>query len=377
MHFSNKISHTWTNIQYLLFPLLETQLGELSPLHKKLVSILELVRIEEYVPSYRFNLGRPSKDRSFMARSFIAKIVFKLPHTKQLVQYLKQDKQLREICGWQSIKDIPSESKFSRAFKEFANISLPDLVHKALIKEAYADEILGHVVKDSTPLEAREKPLKKGSAKDRKKLKDKRRSRKKRSGELNRRQKQLQENSLDRMLEDIPKFCDMGMKKSAQGYTEIWKGYKLHVAVDDSCIPLAAILTSASVNDCEVAIPLATKTNRVANNLYDLMDAAYDHPEIKEHSKSLGHIPIIDHCPSNQIQKMEKEAEKQRKKLLNFETAEDKRYKNRFAKERFNAQYKDFHGGRTILFRGHSKVFCHAMFGVLVFAASTMLNLIQ
>lgn len=377
MHFRNKISQAWTNIQYLLFPLLEKQIGELSPLHKKLTSILELVRIEEFIPCYRFNMGRPAKDRVFMARSYIAKIVFKLPHSKQLIQYLKQDEQLRAICGWQSIKDIPSESKFSRAFKEFANNSLPDRVHKALIKEAYRDEILGHVVKDSTPLEVREKHVTKSDAKDRKKLRDRERMRRKRKGGLNSREKQLQAESLEEMLEGIPIHCDMGMKKSAQGYTEIWKGYKLHVAVDDNCIPLAAIVTSASVNDCEVAIPLATKSNQVAHNVYDLMDAAYDHPEIREHSKSLGHIPIIDHCPCNQAQKTEKIAEKRRKKLLNFQTAEDIRYRNRFAKERFNAQYKDFHGGRTILFRGHSKVTCHVMFGVLVVAASTMLSLIQ
>ena len=51
-------------------------------------------------------------------------------------------------------------------------------------------------------------------------------------------------------------LIDKGMKKSAQGYTTIWKGYKVHAAVDDDCIPLAVIITSASLNDCEVAIPL-------------------------------------------------------------------------------------------------------------------------
>nr|MBA3237661.1 IS5/IS1182 family transposase [Parachlamydiaceae bacterium] len=74
---------------------------------------------------------------------------------------------------------------------------------------------------------------------------------------------------------------------------------------------------------------------------------------------------------------IEKEEEKNRKKILNFKTAEDKRYAERFPKERFNAMYKDFHGGHTLFYKGHSKVSCHVMFGVLTLVASTIINLIQ
>jgi hypothetical protein len=200
---------------------------------------------------------------------------------------------------------------------------------------------------------------------------------KKKNGELNRRQKQLNETNIDKMIEELPKSCDKGMKKSAQGYTTIWKGYKLHAAVEDHCVPLAVIVTSASVNDCEVAIPLAAKSNQVAKNFYDLMDAAYDHPEIKEHSISLGHVPIIDQCPHTAEQKTEKELEIERKKHLNFTTAEDRRYKRRLPKERFNALFKDYCGGRNIFYRGHAKVSCHVMFGVLALTASTLIKMLQ
>jgi hypothetical protein len=377
MSFRTTLSQYWFNVQSKLFPELEKDLGELDPQYKTLISILELVRIEQFIADTKFNNGRPPKDRAAIARAYIAKIVFKLPYTKQLVNFLKKNEQLRVICGWDFIRDIPSESKFSRAFQEFAISSLPEKVHQALIKNVYKDEIVGHVVKDSTAIEVREKHLKKDSAKNRKKTKDKERMRRIRLGELNNRQKQLKEKNLDKMIEQLPKQCDKGMKKSAQGYTTFWKGYKLHVAVDDNCIALAAIVTSASLNDCEAAIPLAIKSNQVAKNLYDLMDAAYDHPEIKEHSISLGHVPIIDTCPHNKAQKEEKEAERNRRKILNFKTAEDKRYKERFPKERFNALYKDYHGGRSIFFRGYQKVSCHVMFGVLVVTASTLINLIQ
>jgi Transposase DDE domain/Transposase domain (DUF772) len=376
MSFRQNLSQFWSNVQCRLFPLLEEDLGKLTPDHKKLAAILELVRIEEFIPSGEFNLGRPSKDRRAIARAFIAKIVFKLPYTKNLLKELKNDTRLKSICGWESFAKLPSESKLSRAFNEFSKLCLPERVHQALIKEVYKDQIVGHVVKDSMPLEAREKSLKKGTAQDRNKVKREKYKNKK-LGILTRRQKQLNESNVNIMEEELPKTCDKGMKKSAQGYTEIWKGYKLHAAVDDHCVPLAVIITSASLNDCEAAIPLAAKSNLVAKNFYDLMDAAYSHPEIKEHSISLGHVPLIDSCPHNEAQKIEKENEKNRKKILNFKTAEDKRYTERFSKERFNAMYKDFHGGRTLFYKGHSKVSCHVMFGILTLAASTIISLIQ
>jgi len=376
MSFRDSLSKFWNEIQFNLFPKLEADLGELTPEHKKLISILELIRIEDFIPRIRFAEGRPIKERNAIARANIAKIIFKFAHTKQLVKYLNKDKQLRGICGFDIYKKVPSEATFSRAFKEFANSSLPEKVHEVLIKEIYNDEIACNVVVDSTPLEVREKHIKKDSVKNRKIAKQAKRKAQK-SGELNRRQKQLIEEDLDKMIQDLPNLCDKGMKKDARGYTKIWKGYKLHAAVDDHCIPLAVLVTSASLNDCEAAIPLLSKSHKVANNFYHLMDAAYYHPEIREHSISLGCIPIIDQCPHSSKQKIEKEAEQDRKKLLNFQTAEDKRYKERLPKERFNAMYKDYNGGSNIFYRGHSKVSCHVMFGVLTLSAAIIIKLIQ
>ena len=79
----------------------------------------------------------------------------------------------------------------------------------------------------------------------------------------------------------------------------MWIGYKLHIDAGDGGIPLSCILTSASVNDSQVAIPLATMSAARVTNLYDLMDAAYDAAEIRAHSESLGHVPIIDVNPRN------------------------------------------------------------------------------
>ena len=56
-------------------------------------------------------------------------------------------------------------------------------------------------------------------------------------------------------------------------------------------------MTSASVHDSQVAIPLMKMTSSRVCYLYDLMDAAYDAGAIYDISRSLGHVTIIDRNP--------------------------------------------------------------------------------
>ncbi len=261
------ISSIASNIQYALL-VVQDHMGELSSDYKALVSILEFVRIEEFLPCTRFNFGRPLKDRKFIARAFVAKVVLKHTYTQSLIRELKANKQLRMICGWDEHSKIPLKSQFSRAFKEFAKSNLLEKVHQALIKKTYGDKIVGHLIKDSTPIIAREKALKKvGSSKDRKKMMNKKSLEDKKNG-TSRKQNQLKQN-LTEMIADLPTACDIGAKKSASGFRVVWKGYKMHVVVDDNCVPIAVITTSASLNDGEVAIPLAEKAKNLVSNFYD------------------------------------------------------------------------------------------------------------
>ena len=64
-------------------------------------------------------------------------------------------------------------------------------------------------------------------------------------------------------------------KRNAKGHQESWIGYKLHIDSADGEIPISCVLTSASVHDSQVAIPLASMTAAQVTNLYDLMDSAY------------------------------------------------------------------------------------------------------
>ena len=111
---------------------------------------------------------------------------------------------------------------------------------------------------------------------------------------------------LPEMLADLPRTCDVGVKRDAKGHQESWSGYKLHVDAADGGVPLSCILTSASLHDSQVAIPLATLTAARVTNLHDLMDSAYDAPEIRAHSESLGHVAIIDANPRSASRQLER-----------------------------------------------------------------------
>ena len=323
------LSQTWSAIQGTLFPWLDEQLGPTTEKQKKLIAILEVVRIEEFIASQFGEVGRPRKTRGQLARAFVAKAVYNLPTTRSLIECLQAEPALRRICGWDFPWEIPGESTFSRAFAEFANSELPVRAHNALIVKFYAGSIVEHTSRDSTPIEGREKPVKKSK----KKAKPKKRGRPKKGeepeSEPRRIEKQLSM-PLESMLADLPKACDVGCKKNAKGYMEIWIGYKLHIDTADGDIPLNFILTSASVHDSQVAIPLATETSSLVSSMYDLMDSAYDVPEVIDHSKSLGHVPIVDVNPRRNAElKQQLEDERKACKALGLEFPEKRRYKKR------------------------------------------------
>ena len=75
-----------------------------------------------------------------------------------LLDRLVTDVALRRICGWERKSEVPSESVFSRAFVEFSDTQLPQRTHAALIRNTHHDRLVGHLCRDSTAIEAREKP---------------------------------------------------------------------------------------------------------------------------------------------------------------------------------------------------------------------------
>lgn len=359
------IMQRWNILQHDLMPELKHECGGLTPKLEKLVHILDWVRIEEWSMQTWQGIGRKPHDRSALANAFVAKAVLGLFTTRALIERLAMDRVLKRLCGFSMWKQVPDEATFSRAFAEFADARLAERVHEALVKNYLGDTLIGHISRDGTAIEAREKPAKRMPAAAADKSTKARRGRPGK-GEARplkvSRIAQQREQTLPAMLRDLPRACDRGTKCNAQGYKNSWNGYKLHVDTADCGVPVSVLLTSASVHDSQTAVPLATMTASRVTNLYDLMDAAYCSNDLHEHSRSLGHVPLIDHNPRGGAKD-------------EFEPADAVRYKERTQAERTNGRLKDEFGGRNVRVRGPDKVMSHLMFGVLVLTADQLMRL--
>ena len=377
-HLREGLSQSWLRIQGSLFPWLQEELGPLTEKQQQLVTTLEFIRIEEHLRSAYGGPGRPRKDRAAMARAFVAKMVYAIPCTNMLLERLRSDKSLRRICGWEYRYQLPSESVFCRAYAEFAASRLPERVHAALIQMSYKGELVGHISRDSTAIHAREKPA-------RKETKAKVPAKRGRPGKgeerpktMTRLERQAAGMSLAAMLDDLPKACDVGTKRNSKGHQTSWIGYKLHIDAADGGIPVSCLLSSASMHDSQAAIPLAEITANRVCNCYDLMDSAYDAPQIHAHSRGMGHVPIIDINPRRNVERKQAlAAENKAQATINLRAAEAVRYNERSTVERVNARLKDEFGGRFVRVRGHAKVMCHLMFGILALTADQLMRMIQ
>ena len=372
-----KLSQIWFEIQEVLFPFIEKEIEEpLTKKLKQLISTLELIRIEDMVRVPEYWQGQSPKNRKQIARAFVAKAVYNMDTTRGLIDRLKISPALRRICGWQKVCNVPHESSFSRAFKEFSESGLTQVVHESVIKEHMGDKIVGHISRDSTSIDAREKPVRKIKILKPKKKRGRPRKGEIRIKELTRLERQQSMGAME-MLEELPKVCDVGTKMNSKGYKKSWIGYKLHIDAADGHIPISCILTSASLHDSQTALPLAELTSQRVTNLYDLMDSAYDSPIIKQHSRSLDHVPIIDVNPrGNKKRKHELKAEHRRFEFINIKNPVDIRYNERSNVERVNGRLKDEFGGKMVRVRGSVKVMTHLMFGIIALTADQLMRFV-
>ena len=329
-----------TTIQQTLFPALEKELA--APLGDKgqlFVAVAELARPERFVERFEWQgVGCPRKWRLPVVFAFVAKAVWNIPTTRGLIDRLAHDPTLRRLCGWDKASEIPSEATFSRAFAEFTRAELPQAIHETLVKRRLGEQkLVGHISRDATAIEGREKAATKPKAAAKPK---RRRGRPKKSDpprpkpEPTRLEAQGGR-SVEENLADLPWACDCGAKKNSKGHNQYWRGYKLHLDMADGEIPVSAILTSASLHDSQAAIPLAQMTARRVVSLYDLMDKGYDAEAIAAYSRRLGHVPIVE--PKGRAGKPPKE----------MEPARRLRYGERTTVERAYSDLKDNHGGRT------------------------------
>jgi hypothetical protein len=100
----------WNHIQGYVFPWLREEVDPMTEALGRLVTTLDVIGLEAFVPEPPRGAGRPPDDR--------------------------------------------------RAFAEFAQGDLPDKMHAALIERSLGGRIVGVIARDATEIEAREKPVK-------------------------------------------------------------------------------------------------------------------------------------------------------------------------------------------------------------------------
>ncbi len=364
MTLNKAISWLVRGLQQVLFPELEEcWKSPLTDKERQIVSILELIEIETFVQHHACWLGRKPHDRKPIARSFVAKAVYGYPTTRALIEALTASPNLRRICGFESVSDVPDESTFCRAFKEFSDSRLGERVHETMVERCLKPELVGHINRDATAIRGREKPAKKPP---KEKPAPKKRGRpcngEYREPKEQTRLERQRDLSAEEALLELPTVCDRGTKKNSKGFKETWVGYKLHVDVNDCGLVVSVALTSASVHDSQVAIPLMKMSSTRVDYLYDLMDAAYDAGPIYKVSRSLGHVPLIDKNSRG-------------KEIIPMAPHEASRYKERTAVERFNSRIKEEFGAGNVMVRGAKKVMMHLMFGVMALFADQLLKL--
>ena len=359
-------------LQGELIALLERDYIGLTPKLEQIIRAFEFTQIELTVYRDRGyaqgrGVGQPEADRCALACAFLAKAVLDLKSTRALIDRLQADRKLRRLCGFDLRFALPSEATFSRAFEEFSATELLQRVHAGMIKDTLGEQLIGHISRDSTAIQARETIAKKDKtevvlAREKNKPGRPKKGEVRPTPEPSPLERQRGQ-TLEQMLFELDTACATGTKKNSQGYKISWKGYKLHL--DTACcgVPISAVLTGANVYDSRVAIPLIRISAHRVDACYELMDAAYCSTVICEEVQAAGRVPLIDHNP-RKGQKRE------------FAPHEAQRYKTRSGAERCNARLKDEFGARHEQARGHAKVMCHLMLGVVALCADQFTRLL-
>ena len=382
---SSSLSKMWTkvlNLEKSLFPALkeELRLEALSQKEQKLISILDFAQIEKNITIA--SITNTPKDREEIARAFIAKSVYNIQTTRDLINRLHCDRTLRILCGWRYKNDIPSESKFSRVFQELSEINIAQKTHEKFVKEYLSQKTFFYNATDATKIPLRQKPVKKDKME-----KVKHKAGRPKKGETRepikpkilQQQKELL--TVEEKLTLVSRECGVGIKQNSKGNREVWIGGKLHISAVDGDIPVTAFYSGANVHDSSVALPLIQETSKRVNYLYDLQDAGYDADIIREFSTYLGHRPIIDINPKNskelkaKIELMEHESKifKYINQQLN---CDEEHYNQRSMVERVNKYLKDDFGCDKIYYQGATKVASVLAFGILSICIHQSLKLL-
>ena len=139
------------------------------------------------------------------------------------------------------------------------------------MKETLGKQLIGHISRDGTAIEAREKPAKRTEAAKPAPIVAKKRGRPHKDeireatlGKL----VQQRGKPLSKLRAEVPRESDRGSKCNAQGYKNSWNGYKLHIDTTLRCYGQCSVVqrldarrpggNAAGFNDAQNASRIAT-----------------------------------------------------------------------------------------------------------------------
>ena len=233
-----------------------------------------------------------------MIQSLIARIVERIPTIKDLVKRLVHDPLFRLDCGFLVSDVVPSEASYSRMMQVISDSEVVDESNDTLIQLAISEGFLDdeHVGFDATHFESRDaaKPTEKKEPKAPKKRGRKSKAEREawlveeaeKASNLRTYEKELKEQvdiPLEVLWKDTPLEPNWGVKKNSDGKNVFWYGFKGHLAVSTkSQYIVARIMTSASVSDSKLAIPLLKKVHQLSEGHFStgIFDAGYDYEPI-------------------------------------------------------------------------------------------------
>ena len=193
--------------------------------------------------------------------AFAAKAVLNLPTTRDLIDRLRVDETLRRRCGWLSAAALPHESVFPGICR-FAGTDCRSTACRG-IAATQQQRLIGHIARDSTAILARELFPNGEQRRQRERKRDARFKRGRRGlawwfhpGQACDRGTRIERQRHQHWTaaEDC-RGSAISAQRTARARS-YWRGYKLHLDVADEQLPVSAMLTSASVHDSQVAIPL-------------------------------------------------------------------------------------------------------------------------
>lgn len=347
----------WLEISQCVFSWAEEDFGPLDERYQLFVSTCEaVIKPDDFAYAKWTGNGRPLNDRIAIVKAFIFKATFNIPTTKELIRQLRAEPVARRLCGWSSTAQIPSETGFSNANREFAERGFTEKWFEDIVAESHGDVHVDTISYDSAPIAVRAKAA----------------NAKKTLAEIDpdqphpqhdRLKRQLWQDPATSMLE-LPQECEWGQKVDAQGKKKQWKGGKYHVAVTRDGFPVAWKYTSASLHDSQVMIPLAKQAMSRVDHYFDLADAAYDAVAIRTACANEGSIAIIDRNRRNSADEP-----------TGMTDTEAEMYKQRTSAERYFSHLLDSHGGRTVRVRTPKKIALHLMYGTLVIAVEQIMRM--